>query len=88
MAYSEMAYSEYTKKTIIYHYERKLGVREITRVLRQEGIKVSKSGVCSFIKRFKERGNIARKAGSGRPSLITPDIQSIIDNAMEKKTKQ
>ena len=76
-----MAYSEYTKKRIIYHYEGRLGVRETTRVLRQEGPKVSKSGVCSLIKRFKERGNIA---GSGRPSLIAPDIQSNIDNAMEK----
>ena len=48
----------------------------------EDGIAVSKQGLCKFLKHYTERGTIEMKQGSGCPSKITPGIQQIIENAM------
>ena len=78
-----MAYSEYTKKRILHFYrECQLQPSAIVKALEDEGIKVSRSGVWRFLKRYGEMGSIERKRGSGRPSVLTDDIKAIIEETM------
>ena len=54
----------------------------IVTAIADEGISVSKAGVCKFLKRYRETGTLDHKKGSSRPSKITPQIRDIIDNTM------
>ena len=44
----------------------------------------SRSGICKFIRRYKETGSIGRRPGSGRPSKITEEIKQIVEEQMRK----
>ena len=37
-----------------------------------------------FLKKYRESGTIGRKPGSGRPSIFTPDMLKLVDEAMER----
>ena len=50
----------------------------------EDEIIVSKQSVCLLLKRFKERGTIARKAGSGLTLKLSPTILQMIESAMRE----
>ena len=76
-----MVYCEYTKRRILFHQEKGLGVSDIVSVLKNEGIK---SGVWHFLKNYSITKSISRKPGSGRRSIVTSEIKRIVDQQMEK----
>ena len=79
-----MVYSDYTKRRILFHEQRGLGVRDIVHILTvEEGLKVSKSGIYQFLKTYKEHGTLSRKSGSGRPTKVTGNIKKIVDESLE-----
>ena len=80
----DMVYSGYKKQRVLHLHREGFKSPTIAKMLRNEGLKVSKYGVLKFLKRFKETGSIARKLGSGRPCKITPTTKALIDNQMEK----
>ena len=50
----------------------------------EDGISISRHSVRLFLKRYKDRGTIARKQGSGCPLKLSPAIQQIIESAMQE----
>ena len=50
----------------------------------EDEIIVSKQSVCLFLKRFKKRGTIARKASSGLTLKLSPTILQMIEPAMRE----
>ena len=78
-----MVYSDYIKRRIVHHHSVGLGPSSIIQTLKEEGIVVSKAGVWFFLKKYRESGRIERSRGSGRTSLITEEIKSVVDAALE-----
>ena len=77
-----MVMSTYAKQRVLSlseHYKSPT----IARLLREEGIKVSRVAVYKFLKRFWTTKTIRRSEGSGRPSKITAMVQSLVDEKME-----
>ena len=62
-----MAYSDYTD----YYHRQGLKPGDISRKLKQEGIKATGRGMAKFLAKFIESGSVVRKPGSGRPSRAT-----------------
>lgn len=54
----------------------------IVRELEEEGVRVSVSGVCRLIKKYKTTGSIARLPGSGRPPKITREVLVLVERQM------
>ena len=50
----------------------------------KEGMITSRSGICKFIRHYKETGSIGRRPGSGRRSKITEEIKQIVEEQMRK----
>ena len=63
----------------MYFYKLKLASGDIVRALEGEEIKVSRSGVWRFLKKYND---IKRKSGSGRPSVICSEARDLIDTFM------
>ena len=61
----QMVYTSYVKLQILHHHFQGLKPYTITRMLDEEGVKVSRFGVHKFIQHYCESGSIDRKAGSG-----------------------
>ena len=55
---------------ILHHKKVVLGPSHIVGVLEEKGITVSRVGVWKFLKWYEEMGELSRKPGSGRPSII------------------
>ena len=55
--------------------------RWIVDILGEEGHTVTKSGICSFLKRYKERGNILRESRTGTKSK--KNTLELVDSHME-----
>ena len=66
------AYSDYTN----YYHHQGLKPGDISRKLKQEGIKATGRGIAKFLAKFIESGSVARKPGSGRPSKATAAVRS------------
>ena len=80
-----MVYSWYVKRRILHYYQRGLLPPTIAKRLEEEGtIKTSRTGIAKFIKKFKTTGSIARTPGSGRPSKITSEIKTIVEERMRE----
>ena len=54
----------------------------ITRLLREEGTKVSRVGMSKFLAKFEEFGLIGRRIGSGIPSKITAERKKLVEEQM------
>lgn len=50
----------------------------------EDGIVVSKQGIQQFSKRYKDRGIITRRLGSGCTIKLSPMVQQIIETAMQE----
>ena len=58
--------------------------RRIVDILGEEGHTVTKSGICSFLKQYKERGSILRKPGTGMKSKKNSNIIKLVDSHVEQ----
>ena len=47
----------------------------IVRLLREEGVKVSRVRISKFLTKFEETGSIGQRMGSGRPSKIMAETK-------------
>ena len=79
------AMSDYTKVRVLSLHWKGVKVSKIAECLvLEDGIRVSKQGIRMFLKRFYDRGTIARKPGSGYLPKISPQIQQVIDDVMRR----
>ena len=60
------------------------GTKSIQCLVLEDGIVVSKQGICLFLKRYSQCGTIARKPGSGFPPKILPTFSLIVEQAMHE----
>ena len=80
-----MVLSDYTKLRILSMHWKGYKVSKIVDYLvLEDEIIVSKQSIRLFLKRFKERGAIAKKAGSGLTLKISPTILQMIESAMRE----
>ena len=56
----------------------------IAKILAAEGVVVSRRGVDKFLQRYREDRSLARRRGSGRPSVVTPGMRAVVDDIMQK----
>ena len=55
----------------------------MAKLLREEGMRYSRVGIAKFLRKFEETGNFNRRAGSGRPSKVTHEIEQIVEDQMQ-----
>ena len=83
-----MVLTLYAKQRILQHYSE--GSRSSTRIvklLKEEGICISRVSVWKFLCNFNETNCISRKEGSGRPTKITPQVKIFVEEAMKEDDK-
>ena len=78
-----MVLSTYEKQRILCFYRNGLRPSEVLSALRVEGIFTCRQTIARFILRFLARGTIARKEGSGRPTVITDRVLELVERAMQ-----
>ena len=79
-----MVYTNYKKQRILYFDFDGVKPPTIAARLREEGMKASRRGIAKFIHHYEQTGTIARKPGSGRPTKITAEIKSIVEQQMQR----
>ena len=84
LSVSGMVNSTYKKPKILYHRFKGLKAPTIAKILvEEEGISVTRQGVQSFLKRYRETPTIGRRPGNGRPSVISEDVKVIVEAQMQ-----
>ena len=78
-----MVYTTYKQQRILYYASKGLSSYRIVRVLLEEGLTTSKTGVLKFLRKYHTTGSIRRRPGSGRPTKVTPEILRIVEEQME-----
>ena len=77
--------SLYARQRIVTLYFTKgVNVTNIAKLLKEEGIKVSRSAVSLFVSRYKKSGSLQDANRSGRKSKITNEHLNFIDNKMKE----
>lgn len=80
-----MVYTDYAKQRILSLHFRGFSVSAIVEYLvLEDEIRVTKQGVRLFLKRYQAYNTIARKPGSGLPPKLSPALQQLIDEAMQR----
>ena len=79
-----MVLTEHGCLRILVHHSAGHKVLSIKRLLEKEGIIVSRIAIWKFLSRFKKTDTITRKEGSGRKSLLTHQIRTIVEETMDK----
>ena len=82
-----MVYSWYTKRQIIYHYKKGYRAPSIASLLLDEDIIASRVGIAKLLRRYEETGTIVRRPGSGRPTVITTEMKTIVKAKMREDDK-
>ena len=77
-----MVYSDYKKQRIIYLHAQGHRPPTIEKMLQQENLRCSRVGIHKFLKVYHATGSIARQPGSGRPSKVTAEIKTIVEQQM------
>ena len=67
-----------------FFYNNGLNSSSIQWELAKEGIQASVPGILKFVRNYEQRGTISRKPGSERPGKLTPAVQAIIDQQMQR----
>ena len=80
----KMVFSDYNKQRIIYLKNKGFNAPNIAKLLKDEGIRVSRVGVYKFLKHFEENGTLLSKPGSERPSKITQEIKEMVEEQMRR----
>ena len=76
--------STYVKLRILILHSEGNQAPTIHKLLRKEGINISRVTVWKFLLHYKGTGCIARKEGSGRPTKITPVVMEIVEAQMNE----
>lgn len=79
-----MVYSEYKLQRILYYNLQGFKAPTICRLLEEEGLHASRTGIAYFLKKYEQTGSIARRPGSGRPSKITSEIKAMVEQQMRE----
>lgn len=79
-----MVYSEYKLQRILYYNLQGFKAPTICRLLEEEGLRASRTGIAYFLKKYEQTGSIARRPGSGRPSKITSEIKAMVEQQMRE----
>ena len=78
-----MVYSNYKQQRIIYYWHLEKHPYTIAKLLREEGLQTSRTGVAKFLRKYKQTGSIGRRPGSGRPSKISSQVLQIVEAQMQ-----
>ena len=80
LSVGDILYSTYKKQRILYYRFKVLKAPTIAKILvEEEGLSVTRQGVQSFLKRYRETPTIGRRPGNGRPSVISEDVKEIVE---------
>ena len=83
LSVGDMVYSTYKKQRIFYHKFKGLKAPTIAKIMvEEERLCVTRQGVQSFLKRYRETCTIGRWTGNGRPSVISEDVKKIVEAQM------
>ena len=52
--------------------------------LKEEGKYLSRRGIVKFINRYKERGGVIRKPGSGKWAKVTEEMKTLLEEIMRE----
>ena len=79
-----MSNTDYKKQQIL-HFHR-LGNKPptISHLMREEGLVASPVGVYKFLNKFKDTDSITRRPCSGRPTKVTDEIKSLMEQQMNE----
>ena len=77
-----MVFSEYKLQRILYYSLQGYKEPTISRLLEEEGLRASRVGIAKFLKKYQQTGSISRRPGSGRPSKITSEIKTLVEQKM------
>lgn len=76
--------STYVKLRILAHHAMGNQAPTIEKLLREEGINVTRQSVWKFLHLYKRTSCLARKEGSGRPTKLTPEVMAIVEVQMNE----
>ena len=79
-----MVFSSYKKQRILYLSSQGFKAPAITKILIEEGMSASRVGVHKFLRRFDESGCLMRKPGSGRPTKVTMEVKTVVEEQMRQ----
>ena len=77
-----MQFSDYLRRRALIYAEQGLTPRAIAEALADEGMVATMQGIVKFLAHYAKTGTLARSAGSGRPTKITPYVKAIVDTQM------
>ena len=77
-----MAFTDYVKRRILALNREGMRPPTITRVLCTEGLRASRRGIL-FLTRYEMTESLARQPGSGRKTIITEEIRTIVEGQMQ-----
>ena len=84
LSIGDMVYSTYKKQRILYHKFKGLKAPTIAKILvEEEGLGVTRQGVLSFLKCYRETHTIGRRPGNERPSVISEEVKKIVEAQMQ-----
>ena len=72
----------YAKVWILMLYANGYLAPKIEKLLKEEGIRISRVSIWKFISRYEKTGCVARKEGSGRPAKISPEVMALLKEQM------
>ena len=77
-------YSTYKRERILHFYRLGHKAPKISHLLQEEGLIASRVGIYKFLRKFSETGSIARRQGSGRPTMITAEVKRVVEQKMRE----
>ena len=80
----KMVNSDYVKQRILFYRRSGKSLQQIVRSLAEEGHVATKAGVAKFLRRYDEKGTIARAPESGQKSKMTAEAKQIVEQQMER----
>ena len=80
-----MVYRDYIKYRIVFlHSRRGYRAPTIAKILKEEGEYLSRRGIAKFIDRYKERGTVVRKPGTGKWAKVTEEMKTLVEEKMRE----
>ena len=77
-----MVFTDYGKRRILVLSREGMRPPTISWVLRAEGVRASRWGILKSLTRYERTLSLAREPGSGRKTIITQEIQEIVEEQM------
>ena len=77
-----MVLSLYAKERILFHRSNGHKAPAIQRLIKEEGISVSRVGIWKFLCHYSRTRCLARREGSGRPTKITSQVKLLVEQQM------